>query len=108
MLLKERGEPEASRRLDSLQVRECWRGGSDNYTLGPIPRDGRALIFGDPDRKPVRLLQPSAVPRRSWQVGVQLICGETMEIDLVRPSVLRPTLRRLGRTVDRLGAHPPV
>ena len=100
--LVETGASDACRDVASMEVRACWRGALDNYTLSPIPRDGRTLIFGDPDRKPYRLSQPTGLPKRSWQVGVQVIRGEVVEIGIVRPSVLRPTLHRIERAVGRL------
>jgi hypothetical protein len=105
--LAEAGEGEASIHLEQMEIRACWRGASDNYNVSPLPRDGRTLIFGDPDRKAVRLLQPKGLPRRGWSVGVQIIRDWVMEIGVARPTVLRPPLDRLERAVKRLTEAGP-
>ncbi|MHB8590318.1 MAG: hypothetical protein ACYDA0_16000 [Candidatus Dormibacteraceae bacterium] len=105
--LAEAGESEASLHVERMDIRACWRGALDNYNLSPLPRDGRTLIFGDPDRKAVHLLRPKGLPRRRWSVGVQIIRGRVMEIGVARPTVLRPTLDRLERTVKRLTEAGP-
>jgi len=105
--LAEAGEREASIHVEQMDIRACWRGASDNYNISPLPRDGRTLIFGDPDRKAVHLLQPKGVPRRGWSVGVQIIRSRVMEIGVARPTVLRPTLGRIERAVRQLAAASP-
>ena len=105
--LAEAGESEASLHVEQMDIRACWRGGSDNYNVSPLPRDVRTLIFGDPDRKAVHLLQPRGLPKRGWSVGVQIIRGRVMEIGLARPTVLRPTLDRVERAVKRLSEAVP-
>ena len=74
-------------------------GGLDNYTLSCIPRASRPLIWGDPDRRAIRLLPPRGVPRRHWQVGVVEVRGELLEIGVVKPSILRPELDRISRVL---------
>jgi hypothetical protein len=105
--LAEAGESEASLQVGQMDIRACWRGASDNYNVSPLPRDGRMLIFGDPDRKAVHLLQPKGLPRRGWSVGVQIIRGRVMEIGVGTPTVLRPPLDRVGRAVKRLSEAGP-
>jgi hypothetical protein len=105
--LAEAGESEASLHVEQMDIRACWRGASDNYNVSPLPRDGRTLIFGDPDRKAVHLSQPKGLPTRGWSVGVQIIRGQVMEIGVARPTVLRPTLDRVERAVNRLAEAGP-
>lgn len=105
--LVEVGEREASVHVEQMDIRACWRGASDNYNVSPLPREGRTLIFGDPDRKAVHLLQPKGVPRRVWSVGVHIIRGRVTEIGVARPTVLRPTLNRIQRAVERLSDVSP-
>ena len=105
--LDEAGEHEASIHVEQMDIRACWRGASDNYNVSPLPRDGRTLIFGDPHRKAVHLLQPKGVPRRGWSVGVQVIRNRVFEIGVARPTILRPALDSLQRAVNRLGELDP-
>jgi hypothetical protein len=105
--LAEAGEGEASLHVEQMDIRACWRGALDNYNVSPLPRNDRTLIFGDPDRKAVHLLQPKGLPRRGWSVGVQIIRGRVMEIGVARPTVLRPTLNRVERAVNRLSETDP-
>jgi hypothetical protein len=104
--LGEQDETVAAAHIEQMEVRACWRGLSDNYNLSPLSRTERPLIFGDPDRRQIRLPQPRGVPKRGWQVGVQIVRGEVLEIGVVRPTILRPILDRIAKVADALGDPP--
>ena len=103
--LRVRGEDDLAEQVAPFRVCACWRGRLDNYTLSCTPGASRPLIWGDPDRRAMRLLPPRGVPRRQWQVGVVDVRGELLEIGVVKPSILRPDLERIGRvlTVQQRG-----
>jgi hypothetical protein len=94
--LKEVGESDLGQQVGSFAIRACWPGRLHNFTLSSVPREARPLIWGDRDRKSLRLAHPAGVPRRRWQVGVVSVRGKLLEIGVVAPSVLRPALTQMA------------
>ncbi len=94
--LKAVGESDLGRQAGSFAIRACWPGRLHNFTLSSVPREARPLIWGDRDRKSLRLAHPAGVPRRRWQVGVVSARGKLLEIGVMAPSVLRPALTQMA------------
>jgi hypothetical protein len=94
--LLEAGETTLVTQVAGFAIRACWAGKLDNYNLSSLPREARPLVWGDRDRSPMRLTQPSGVPRRRWQVGVVSVRGKLLEIGVALPSVLRPSLAQMA------------
>lgn len=94
--LTELGESDLGGQVGSFAIRACWPGRLSNFTLSRLPREARPLIWGDRDRKSLRLAHPAGVPQRRWQVGVVSVRGKLLEIGVVAPSVLRPALARMA------------